>query len=133
VERWLQFIFLWLATFSASGHVPNSTLELTPGVHELRASAKHPSGQFTAWATNWFTNSIAAQTATDTFDGAGFLTQRVWKNPNATTNRTQTLTWNARGRLFKVTDLLVQSAGRKDGYAAFDERRRRNAETATTE
>lgn len=86
----------------------NASLELMPGVHELRASANHPSGLFTAWATNWFTNNLASQTATDTFDAAGYLTQRLWKNPSGTTNRTQTLTWDARGRLFQVSDRLIQ-------------------------
>jgi len=32
----------------------------------------------------------------------------VWKNPNGKTNRVQTLAWDARGRLYKVTDRIVQ-------------------------
>ena len=64
----------------------------------------HPSGFYTAWATNWFTNNIAYQKTTNTFDGAGNITQIVWRNASGTTNRTQTLSWDARGRLHSVTE-----------------------------
>jgi hypothetical protein len=47
MRRWLQSVFLLVTVFAASAHIPRATLELTPGVHELRASAAHPSGQFT--------------------------------------------------------------------------------------
>ena len=32
-------------------------MDLAPGAHQLKVSALHPSGFFTAWATNSFTNS----------------------------------------------------------------------------
>jgi len=48
-----------------------ATLELSPGTRELRMSALHPSGQYTAWATNWFTNSAASDTVSDQFDLTG--------------------------------------------------------------
>jgi RHS repeat-associated protein len=86
-------------------------LELSPGVHQLKMSALHPSGFYTAWATNSFTNNIAYQTTADTFDGAGNITQRLWKNPNGTTNRTQTLSWDARGRLHAVTERDSSNSG----------------------
>jgi RHS repeat-associated protein len=79
-------------------------MELSAGTHQLKVAAAHPSGQFTAWTTNTFTNSIAYQTTGDTFDNAGYITNRVWKNANGTTNRTQTLSWDARGRLHSVID-----------------------------
>ena len=46
-------------------------MELTAGTHQLKVAAAHPSGQFTAWATNSFTNSIAYQTTGDTFRQRG--------------------------------------------------------------
>jgi YD repeat-containing protein len=85
-----------------------ATLEVTPGAHQLIATAKHPSGQFTTNASVWFTNSIGNLSETNTFDPSGNVTQRIWRNPNGTTNRLQTFTWDARGRLFKVSDRLIQ-------------------------
>ena len=79
-------------------------MELSPGKHQLKVAALHPSGFYTAWATNSFTNNIAYQKTTDTFDGAGNITQIVWRNASGTTNRTQTISWDARGRLHSVTE-----------------------------
>jgi RHS repeat-associated protein len=81
-----------------------AAIELTPGTHQLKVAAAHPSGFYTAWTTNAFTNNIAYQSTTNTFDGAGNITVRIWRNANGTTNRTQTLSWDARGRLHKVTE-----------------------------
>ena len=86
-------------------------MELSPGTHQLSVSALHPSGQFTAWTTNAFTNNIAYQTTADSFDSAGNVTQRIWKNPNGTTNRTQTLSWDARGRLHEVSERDSSNSG----------------------
>ena len=86
-------------------------MELSAGVHQLKIAAAHPSSQFKAWATNTFTNSIAYQTTGETFDGAGNITQRIWRNANGTTNRTQTLSWDARGRLHSVTERDVDNSG----------------------
>src|SRR5205085_211236 len=47
-----------------------ATLELTPGVHQLSASALHPSGLFTTNVSVWFTNNAASETTSDSFDGA---------------------------------------------------------------
>jgi RHS repeat-associated protein len=88
-----------------------SLMELSPGTHQLAVSALHPSGQFTAWATNTFTNAIAYQATADAFDSAGNITQRVWRNPNGTTNRTQTLSWDARGRLHSVSERDAGNSG----------------------
>ena len=86
-------------------------MELSPGTHQLSVSALHPSGQFTAWTTNAFTNNIAYQTTADAFDSAGNVTQRIWTNPNGTTNRIQTLSWDARGRLHAVTERDASNSG----------------------
>jgi len=88
-----------------------ATMELSAGTHQLTVAALHPSGFYTAWATNTFTNNIAYQTANDTFDNAGNITNRVWKNASGTTNRTQTLSWDARGRLHAVTERDASNSG----------------------
>ena len=99
-------------------------MELAPGTHQLSVSALHPSGLFTAWTTNSFTNNLAYQTTVDTFDGAGNITQRVWKNPNGTTSRTQTLSWDARGRLHQVSERDSGNSG-YDWTASYDGLNRR--------
>jgi len=96
-----------------------ATLELSSGTHELRVSALHPSGQYTAWATNWFTNSATSDTISDAYDSSGNITQRLWKNGSGQTNRTQTLSWDARGRLLKVVDRDSTQSGR-DWSAVYD-------------
>jgi RHS repeat-associated protein len=88
-----------------------AAMELSQGTHQLTVGALHPSGMFTAWATNTFTNSLAYQTASDTFDNAGNITNRVWKNPGGTNERTQTLSWDARGRLHSVTERDAKNSG----------------------
>jgi len=73
-ERWNSFsvaeIFLLLLTtvFTASAHVPRAILEKTPRLYELRVQAVHPSGLYTAYATNSFTNSSAGETISDTIE-----------------------------------------------------------------
>ena len=82
-------------------------MSVTEALVKLKAPTPppmHPSGFYTAWATNSFTNNIAYQKTTNTFDGAGNITQIVWRNASGTTNRTQTLSWDARGRLHSVTE-----------------------------
>jgi len=80
-----------------------TTLEMTPGPHQLVATALRPSGLYTTNATVNYTNS-AADTMQDVYSADGALTQRVSKKSEGTTNRTQTLSWDAKGRLFKVTE-----------------------------
>lgn len=86
-------------------------MELTPGAHQLKVSALHPSQYFTAWATNTFTNNIAYQTTVDGYDSQGFVTNRIWKNPSGTVQRTQTLSWDAFGRLLAVADRDTNNSG----------------------
>lgn len=86
-------------------------MDLAPGTHQLTVSALHPNGQFTAWATNSFTNSIAYETTADSYDNAGNITNRVWKNPSGAVERTQTLSWDARGRLHQVIERGTNNSG----------------------
>lgn len=104
-------------------------VELTAGAHQLKVAALHPSGLFTAWATNSFTNNVAYQTAADAFDGAGNITQRVWKNASGTTNKIQTLSWDARGRLRAVTERDSGNSG-YNWTAVYDAFNRRLATTS---
>jgi len=84
-------------------------LQLTPGTHQLTVLAQ--SGLSTAWATNTFTNSAAYQAATDTYDAAGNITNRVWYNPTNGIDRVQGLSWDARGRLHSVVDRDASNSG----------------------
>lgn len=88
-----------------------ANLELTPGTHQLNARALHPSGQYTATVTNWFTNNVGNLTNTVTYDGAGNITQRIWRT-NGVTVRTLLLSWDARGRLWKAVDRDATQSGR---------------------
>jgi RHS repeat-associated protein len=88
-----------------------ASMELTPGAHQLKVAANHPSGFYTAWATNSFTNNITYQAATDTYDPAGNITNRTWKSQSGTVDRTQTLSWDARGRLHSVVERDSSNSG----------------------
>ena len=79
-------------------------LELAPGSNQLVVSAVNWSGLYTASATNSFTNN-AADRVVNTFSGDGELTNRVWYNSSGQSNRTQSLSWDAKGRLHGVIDL----------------------------
>ena len=79
-------------------------MELTPGVHQLKVAALHPSGFFTAWATNTFTNDLADETATIGRDGEGNVGQRIWRKPDGSIERQQQLYWDAKNRLTDVFD-----------------------------
>ena len=103
-------------------------LELSPGAHQLKASALHPSGFYTAWATNTFTNDIPYQVTTDTYDGGGNITNRVFRNASGLTNRTQSLSWDARGRLRQVIELNTNNYG-FNWTATYDGLNRRLATT----
>jgi len=97
-----------------------TSMELvSTGAHQLAVSAAHPSGQFTTNTSVWFTNNAAGETATDTFDAIGNLTYRVWKNSSGATNRTQTLGWDVKGRLFKVSERDAAANG-YDWYPRYD-------------
>jgi RHS repeat-associated protein len=108
----------------------NATMELSPGPHQLVGSAvEQPTSQFTSWATNYFTNSIPYQTTSDTLDLAGNTTQRVWLNANGTTNRIETLSWDARGRLHAITERDATNSG-YNWTAVYDPLNRRLSTTS---
>jgi RHS repeat-associated protein len=88
-----------------------ASMELAQGPHQLLVAAAHPSGQYTAWATNTFTNSLANQAVSDSFDSAGNITNRVWTNPSGAVERIQTLSWDAHGRLHAVTERDASANG----------------------
>ncbi len=86
-------------------------LDMTAGSHTLRLAAQHPSGQYTAYATNTFNAIGGADTVTNAVDGNGNVTKRVWTASNGQTNRTQTFTWDAFDRLINVTDRDTVGSG----------------------
>ena len=76
---------------------------------------------------------MSSITVTNVQDGNGNLTQHIWRKPNGTTNLVQTLAWNGRGRLYKVTERDRTQSGRDftvtyDGFG----RRLRTTEIAVT-
>jgi RHS repeat-associated protein len=89
----------------------HANMELTPGAHQLKVAALHPSGFYTAWATNSFTNGIAGQTDALTRDAGGNITLRVWLKPNGTTNHQQQLSWDAKNRLTDLIDVDSTQTG----------------------
>src|SRR5712671_5093753 len=88
-----------------------ATLELTPGPHQLTAMARQNSGFYSYSTSEWFTNTAGNVTRSSGYDGAAQVTQRTWRNPNGTTNKTQSLTWDARGRLLKIAERDASNNG----------------------
>jgi len=86
-------------------------VEFSQGAHQLEVNALHPSGFYTASATNTFTNNIVNQFASDTFDPAGNITNRVWINAGGATNRMQSLSFDAKGRLRQVIERNTNNYG----------------------
>jgi YD repeat-containing protein len=95
---------LGVAVIGTNGGQWRTAFDLTPGAHQLTATATTPSGFFTTNASAWFTNN-AADRAADSYDANGQLAQRIWLNSSGQTNRVQTLVWDAFGRLVKVSEL----------------------------
>lgn len=109
-----------------------ATLEMTPGSHQLIAIATHPSGQFTTNRNVTVTNN-AADRVEVSYNGDGQLTQRVWRTSSGLTNRTQNLSWDAKGRLYKIVE-RDSSNGGKDFSVVYDalNRRLRTTEIVVT-
>lgn len=102
-----------------------ATMNLTPGTHQLVVQAAHPSGLFTTNATSWFTNTASGgDRMNDSYDAMGQPSQRVWVKANGTTNRIQTLSWDAKGRLWKIAERDTNNSG-FDWTAAYDAFNRR--------
>lgn len=95
----------------ATGKKWHSMLVLSPGVHKFEVAAAHPSGVFTTNAISWFTNTTAYERVSDSFDGGGYLNQRLWLNPDGTTNRIQNFRWSARGELIRVEEVDANTNG----------------------
>lgn len=130
VNLWLDNRPVAVAVVGTNNTQWSATMELSPGPHQLVGSAvQQPTSQFTSWATNSFTNSIPYQTTSDTLDLAGNTTQRVWLNSNGTTNRVETLSWDARGRLHAITERDATSTG-YNWTAVYDPLNRRLSTTS---
>jgi RHS repeat-associated protein len=111
VSGWLDNQPVSISAVGINAMQWRAMMELAPGTHQLTVSALHPSGFFTTWATNSFTNNLAYEATVDSYDGEGNITNRVWKNSSGTVERTQTLSWDARRRLHAVTDRDANSSG----------------------
>ena len=107
-----------------------ANLDLTGGSHVLKLTAAHPSGLYTAYATNSFTVTASADTLTNQYDGQGNITKRIWITAAGTTNRTQTFTWDAFDRVIKVADRDSLTNG-LDFVAIYDGLGRRIRTTST--
>ncbi len=71
----------------------------------LAVYADHPSGGFTTNRLATFTlSSSAADSEESQYDGAGNVTNRVWKRTDGQVVRSQSLTWDGFGRLAKVSE-----------------------------
>jgi hypothetical protein len=80
-------------------------LSLSPGTNSLAVYADHPSGLFTTNRSSTFTvNAGASDNETSQYDGAGNVTNRVWRNASGQVLKTQALAWDAFGRLVKVAE-----------------------------
>ncbi len=131
VKATLDGVSVGTTILETNGGQWRASLDLTPGTHQLSVTAYHTSGQFSTNAVSWFTNSAATDRAIDTFDPSGQLTRKVWLSSNGTTNRTQDLYWDAKGRLWKVVERDSGNSG-YDWTAVYDAFDRRLQTTATT-
>ncbi|HEV2330105.1 MAG TPA: DUF6531 domain-containing protein [Verrucomicrobiae bacterium] len=111
LSAYLDSVPISIAALGTNAMQWQANMELSPGNHQLTVAALHPSGRFTAWATNYFTNSLAFQQTVDSYDANGDITNRVWENPSGTVERTQTLFWDARGRLHAITQRDASNSG----------------------
>ena len=111
LSAWLDSQPVSIAAIGTNAMQWRAMMDLAPGAHQLKVSALHPSGFYTAWTTNSFTNTLAYQSTADSYDSAGNITNRVWKNPSGTVERTQSLSWDARGRLHAITERDANNSG----------------------
>jgi RHS repeat-associated protein len=95
-----------------AGNAWSLNLNLAAGSHTLTANAVDPSGLFSTSANSTFTVTAANGSAlsgsvTNSYDDDGNVTTRSWAS-----GVSQTLTWDAQGRLIKVS----QRDGSNNGY-----------------
>ena len=121
--------------YDSGGASPwTADLALFAGTNTLTVYADHPSGQFT---TNTQSTFIVTNTASDResclYDGAGNVTNRVWKNAAGQVTKTETLTWDAFGNLVRHTSRDATNGG-FNATAVFDAlgRQLRTVETAVS-
>lgn len=103
----------------------SATLRAEPGAHVLTATARHPGGTFSAVTNSAFTVVGTNQVIDVACDAAGNVIARAFAD-----GRTQTLAWDALGRMVSV----VETNGAGDGYlwtAAYDPFGRRLRTTHT--
>lgn len=105
----------------------SATVPIFPGTHALTATAQHPSGHFQANALSNFTVGAATLQISSGNDAAGNLTTQAASGGNWT----DTLTWDAAGRMVKVGRRTPQSDG-YDWSAIYDGLGRRLRTTYTT-
>jgi RHS repeat-associated protein len=86
-----------------------SLLEIRPGPHTLEALAIHPSGHYQTNRSVTFTNNAIDQTTLSYFS-EGQISVRIWTNLGQT-NRIQTFTWDAKGRLVRQTERDASTNG----------------------
>jgi len=115
----LHVALLLVMALTAVANISRTTLEMTPGSHQLIGYAIHPSGLFTTNKSINFTVTVADR-ATDSYDAMGQLTQRIFRKANGTTNRIQTFAWDAKGRLHKVTEREPATTNGFDWKPAYD-------------
>ena len=90
----------------------SAAVELMPGTNTLTVFADHPSSQFTTNKVSTFTvDSGACDKVDSLFDGGGYVTNRVWKNSQGQTVRSQALIWDAFGHLVKVSERDTNTNG----------------------
>jgi RHS repeat-associated protein len=98
------------ATFAGSSDPVGAwsiNLSLAPGAHTLTANAIHPSGLYTATVSSTFTVAgTPSGSVTSAYDGDANVVSRTWAS-----GLSQTLTWDAFGRLIKVVQLDSSSNG----------------------
>ncbi len=61
LNAWLDDQPVSIATGGTNTMQWRAMMDLAPGTHQLKVSALHPSGFYTAWTTNSFTNTLAYQ------------------------------------------------------------------------
>jgi YD repeat-containing protein len=129
LSAWLDSQPVMVTGIGTNAMAWRAAMSLSQGAHQLTVAAVQPSGLFTAWATNKFTNSVAYQAATDTCDNAGNITNRTWRDPTNGVERAQTLSWDARGRLHAVTERDAKNSG-YNWTAVYDALNRRISTTS---
>ncbi len=87
-------------------------MTLVPGTNTLTVYADHPSGLFTTNRASTFTVPGGSfDNETSLYDATGNVTNRTWKNALGQTIKTQALTWDAFGRLVKISERDTNNYG----------------------